>query len=125
MNVTQKQAQFWSTLLAMMIVVAVAILFLDFGIKSAILEESLRLRGLIEEEGKRRGQRSSAANADGIRDDASVDSPLPSDLLVHESPRMEEGSSPNGHTSKARIPRTRNAKPSRPDSGGTIQSGSE
>src|SRR5271155_1982048 len=112
MNVTQKQAQFWCALLAMMIVVAVAVLFLDFGIKSAILEESLRLRGIIEGEDKHRGQRPSAANTDRIDNDASVDSAVPSDLLVHESTGLEEGSSPNGTQEKARIPRTRNPKSS-------------
>jgi hypothetical protein len=115
MNVTQKQAQFWCALLAMMIVVAVAVLFLDFGIKSAILEESLRLRGKIEEEEKRRGQKSSTANSNRIDNDASVDPAVPSDLLVHESTGLEEGSSPNGTKAKARIPRTRDAKPSGQD----------
>jgi hypothetical protein len=94
MNVTQKQAEFWVTLLALMIVVAIAVLFLDFGIKTAILDESTRLRLVIEEE--IRGRNGQKATTGGAGIDADNDPPLPADVLVDHSTGMEATSGSNG-----------------------------
>lgn len=106
MEMTRKQAEFWSLIIAMMIAVAIIILLIDFGIKAAILEESNKLRLVIEKE--RSGQKPGSANANGAANDTPNNPPLPSDVLVVDPPRMETR---NGHTGSQKPPaRARNRR---------------
>lgn len=82
-----KKTEFWAVVLIVCLVVSVAVMLVDFGIKSAILEESNRLRRVIEEH--QIGQRTAAATQAGTSHDGSVDYPFPSDLLVGD-PRPVE-----------------------------------
>lgn len=124
MEMSKKQAEFWVALLVLCIIFAVAILLVDFGIKSAILEESTRLRLVIEDEEVRRsGRKPAGTNAVGANNDRGNDVPFPSDVLVDHPPGMEKGSSPNGDKTPGATTRKRRAQPSRPSSPRTIQNG--
>lgn len=110
MEMTKKQAEFWVAILVLCLFTAVAIMLVDFGIKAAILEESNRLRLTIEEETVRRGQKPVRTNEDRNTNDISNDPPLPSDVLVVDSSRVEERNTPNGATAKGANIRPRRAQ---------------
>jgi len=109
MEMSKKQAEFWVAMIVLCIVVAVAILLVDFGIKSAILEESNRLRLSIEE--AMRGQKPAGANESGADNVAPNNPPYPADVLVVEPSRMEKGVSDNGDKAPGTAPRQRRTKP--------------
>lgn len=95
MNLSKKQAEFWAALIIICTIVAVLILLIDFSIKTAILQESTKLRLMIEE-WERAGGFDRKANTTGATNDAPIDSPNAGSLLVAEPTGMETGSSPNG-----------------------------
>jgi hypothetical protein len=94
MEMTRKQVEFWSVLLAGMIGVAILVLLIDFQIKGAILEQSTQFRR--EYESYLRGRIPTSANASGASDVTSDDSAIHPDLLVDDSSRMEAGNASNG-----------------------------
>jgi hypothetical protein len=121
MEMSRKQAEFWVAMIVLCIIVAVAILLVDFGIKSSILEESNRLRLQIEEWS--RGQKPTGANESGAANVAPNDPPYPSDVLVVESPGMETGEHNNGDTppsGNANKTRKRRAESGGQDNIGTV-----
>lgn len=89
MEMTRRQAEFWTLIIGICTVVSIAVLLLDFGIKAAILEESTRLRIAIEDEARKNGRQSKETNTGRIDNDDSVDGPIPDDLLVVDSTGME------------------------------------
>jgi hypothetical protein len=110
MEMNKKQAEFWGLIIGMMIAVALVILIIDYGIKTAILEESTRLRLIIE--GEKRGQKPVSTDANGVGDDLLHNPALSSDVLVVDTSAMEAG---NGHPrSQKSSPRARNRR-SEPD----------
>lgn len=123
MEMSKKQAEFWVALLVLCIIFALAIMLVDFGIKSAILEESNTLRLKIEEWEIRNGRESAGANAVGIADDSNNDSPIPSDVLVVDPSRMEAGNADNGATKKDTNTRARRAQSGRQNRPRTIPGG--
>lgn len=122
MELTKKQAEFWAFIIIMCTMAAMAILLVDFGIKSAILEESTRLRLTIEEHN---GQQRQESNASGVANDAPNDPPFPSDVLVEYPKRMEAGNDTNGSAKAARRPANRPTKPGGSSGSGTIPHGNE
>lgn len=110
MEMTKKQAEFWVAILVLCLFTAVAILLVDFGIKASILEESNRLRLTIEEETVRRGSKPDGANENRNANDISDNPPLPSDVLVVDPSRLEEGNASNGATEKGPNTRPRRAQ---------------
>jgi hypothetical protein len=122
MEMTKKQAEFWAFIIIMCTMAAIAILLVDFGIKSAILEESTRLRLTIEEHSGRQRQET---NASGASDDAPNDPPFPSDVLVVNPERLEKGNVHNGSAEAAHRPANRRTKPSGQADTGTVPNGNE
>jgi hypothetical protein len=111
-NLTRKQAEFWAILIIACTIVAIAVLLIDFGIKTAILEESVKLRLKIEE--WERGQHTETATI-GATNDAPIDDSVPSLVLVDDPAGMETGKSPNNGTGTVRNTTSkRRAKPIRP-----------
>jgi hypothetical protein len=102
MQLTKRQMEFWTLILVLCIGTAVVVLLLDFGIKAAILEESTRLRLRIEEWERQNGRNPESTNEGGNGNDALDNPPLPSDVLVVDTARMEERSNSNGYPSPAR-----------------------
>jgi hypothetical protein len=97
MDMSKKQAEFFTVLIIICTVTAALILLIDFQIKGAILEESNRLRRVIERE---------SAAADGSRpiDNRSDNPSYPADLVHSGNAGMEETSAyaaPNGTNPKA------------------------
>lgn len=116
MEISKKQAEFWAFIIIMCTVAAIAILLVDFGIKTAILEESNKLRLVIEEEEVRRnGRKHAGTNASGSPNDANNDAPVPGDVLVDDTTGMETGYVSNGNTetSGPASAANRRTKPSR------------
>jgi hypothetical protein len=107
MEMNKKQAEFWTILLILCIIVAVAVTIIDFSIKTAILEESLRLRGVIEAHS---GRDKAGTIDNGTANDVPNDTAIPRDVLVDDAPRMEAGNADNGATEKAPNSRARRAK---------------
>jgi len=121
MQMTKKQAEFWVALLVLCIIVAVAVLLVDFGIKAAILEESNKLRLTIE--GIERGQNAGGAAQDRADNNTSNDATIPSDVLVGDTPGMEAGSADNPATVNGQSQATRRPKSRRPARNREVQSG--
>jgi hypothetical protein len=123
-ELSKKQAEFWAFIIIMCTAAAIAVLLLDFGIKSAILEESTRLRLLIEgEEVRRSGHKRAEANANGATNDAPHDAAIPSDVLVVDPLGMEAGDDSNGAEKSAADSPNRRAQSGRPASSRTIPGG--
>lgn len=119
MEMTRKQTQFWVAILILCLVVAVAITLVDFSIKAAILEESNRLRKVIEDYGRI----PESANAPGANNDTDNDPPLPGSILVDKPTGMEATNAPNGIAKSSRNSGTRRAQPGRQARTRTIQNG--
>ena len=104
MDMSKKQAEFFTALIIICTVTAALILVIDYQIKGAILEESNRMRKDLE---THYGQRTAAANG-GRFDRNPGDNPAyPSDLVGSGTTGMEETSA-NG-----RMPRETPATPKR------------
>lgn len=116
MELSKKQVEFYTAILVLCIIFAVAITLVDYGIKASILEQSNNLRLRIEEWERDNGRKPAGANEVGNSDDTPDNVPLPSDVLVVNPPGMETGNGRSGHTPKARNPRPNRTKPSRPSS---------
>lgn len=124
MEITKRQAEFWSFILLVCIAVSCLVLLVDFGIKAAILEESNKLRLTIEEEEVRRsGRRRAEANANGDANDSPDDPPIPGNVLVVQPTGMEEGSHSNGRAQSVPGTRARRPNTGRKATGGTVPTG--
>ena len=120
---SKKQAEFWVALIVLCTIFAVAILLVDFGIKSAILEESNRLRIKIEDWERANGRGTAGANEVGNADDTSDDHPFSSDVLVVDPSRMEAGNGTKGDSTKADNTAANGSKPRRQTRARTIPNG--
>lgn len=99
MELNRKQTEFWAVILIICLVVSAAIMLVDFQIKQAILEESLRLRLALEEwEVRYSGLR---AGQNGASNDSGNHSTIPGNVLVDQPARMETGNVSNGATPQA------------------------
>ncbi len=87
MELSKRQAQFYTVILLVAIIIAVTIMAVDFGIKGAILEESNALRKVIN------GQRAAQNGATNYPAD---DVAFPRDVLGDDASRMEARGSSNG-----------------------------
>ena len=123
MELSKKQIEFYTAILVLCIIFAVAITLVDYGIKASILEQSNKLRLDIEEWENRIGRKPAGANEVGNSDDTTNDYPLPSDVLVVNPPGMEAGNGATGHTPKADNTAKNGPKPSRPTRARTIPNG--
>jgi hypothetical protein len=122
MEMTKKQAEFWAFIIIICSMTALAILIVDFGIKSAILEESTRLRLTIEEHSGHKRQKSDDSRT---ANDPSDDSHISGDVLVVNSQRMEKGNVHNGAEKASNGSPDRESKPSRSVGRRTIPHGNE
>jgi hypothetical protein len=123
-EITKKQTEFWVFILVMCIAVSCAVLLVDFGIKAAILEESTRLRLVIEDEEVRRsGRKRAEADANRATNDAPDDASIPGNVLVVQPARMEAGGSANGTEKQVPSPRVRRPKSGRPATDRTVSEG--
>lgn len=121
MQVTKRQAEFYTVILVLCIIVGAAIMLVDYGIKAAILEESNRLRRAIESwENGRSAEKTATGRADN---DATVDGPISPDLLVDNTPGMEAGNVPSGATESVHNSTNGRAKSRRPTRPRGISSG--
>jgi hypothetical protein len=123
MELTKKQVEFYTAILVLCIIFAVAITLVDYGIKASILEQSNALRLRIEEWERNNGRQSTGANEVRTNHDSGYNPPLPGDVLVDNSPRMEEGNASKGNASKARNTPRRRTKPSGQTDPRTIPNG--
>jgi len=96
MEMSKKQAEFFTILILICTVTAAAILLIDYQIKGAILEESNRMRKELE---RHYGQRSAAANGSGPVSNPDNDAAYPSDLVDSGTARVE-ATGPNDTDSK-------------------------
>ena len=119
MELTKKQAEFWGTLIGLMIAVALFVLLIDIQIKNAILEQSTRLRLAIEKEARDRGRGTEGTIPDGIYHESGYDAAIPADLLVDDATRMEARNVPERATPKVANSRKRRPPVNRGDSAGT------
>ena len=121
-----KKAEFLAALLTICTIVMVVVLLIDFSIKTAILEESNKLRLIIErEEVVISGRRRAEANPDGNAPKSAHDPVVFGDLLVDDPTGMETSVSDNGAEKTIPNPANRRAKPSRPNRSRTIASGDQ
>ena len=110
MELNKKQTEFWTVLLIVCLVVSVAIMLVDFQIKQAILEESTRLKLVIEEwEVRYSGHRQDNQRT---TNDSANDATISGPVLVDPATRMEAGAIPlhpeteaNGRTGTRGKPR--------------------
>lgn len=123
MDLSKQQAEYWAFIIGLMIAVAIAILLIDFSIKAAILEESTRLRLIIE--GERSGQKPGTADASGATNDAPDNSPLSSDVLVVDPTGMETGNGHKGDQKPSEDASNRRPQPRRPNRNRAIPGGNE
>lgn len=126
MDLTKRQAEYWAFILALMITIAVAVLLIDFAIKTAILEESNKLRMMLEaEEVRRNGQKPKPTDAGRAANISDNNPSIPGDVLVVDTPGMETGNVHNGTKEAATGQATRRPKPRRSPSPRTIPGGNE
>jgi len=121
MDLNKKQLEFWAFIIIMALGASIAVLLIDFSIKTAILEESNKLRLVIE--GWQGGQHRQATNANGVVPNPDNDAPIPGDVLVVDPPGMEAGSGANGSKAPGKSTSNRRTQPNRPSRPGTIQGG--
>jgi|SRR5215469_584652 len=99
MELNKKQTEFWAVLLMVCLVVSVAIMLVDFQIKQAILEESARLKLIIETwEFKANGLRESKNRG---TDNSADNSAFPAVVLVDPATGMEAGNVPDSTAKQA------------------------
>lgn len=126
MQLTKRQLEFWAFVIVLCLSVSIAVLLIDFGIKAAILEESVRLRVKIDQWEVANGQRPASTNDSGIDNDSSVDDDLSFDVLVVDSSRMEKGHASNGSKETSNSTRSRRrTEPNGADTDTSIQTGNE
>lgn len=126
MQLTKRQLEFWSFVIILCLSVSVLVLIIDFGIKAAILEESLRLRVKIDEWEVANGRRPKAPDDRGIDDDNTVNTDIPGDVLVVDTPGMEKGHGANGTKAPSHSPRRqRRTQPNGADTDSAISTGNE
>lgn len=89
MDMSKKQAEFFTILIIICTVTAAAILIIDYQIKGAILEESNRMRKAIE---AFYGQRPAAANGSRPYRNPDNDPAYPADMVGSRATGMEETS---------------------------------
>lgn len=123
MELSKKQVEFYTAILVLCIIFAVAITLVDYGIKASILEQSNNLRLRIEEWERDNGRKPAGANEIRATNDAPNDTPFPSDVLLVNPPGMETGNGAQGHTAKARNTSSTRSKSRRPASNRTIPNG--
>lgn len=121
MDLNKRQLEFWAFIIIMALGASIAVLLIDFSIKTAILEESNKLRLVIE--GWQGGQHRQTTDANGVVPDPDNDAPIPGDVLVVNSPGMETGSGANGSKASDKSASNRRAQSRRPSSPGTIPGG--
>ena len=102
MEMSKKQLEFWSVLCALILGVSVVVMLIDFSIKAAILEESTRLRGVIED-----GQRPARADNNGVDSNSNQLNTVHSPVLDKLPSRVAPGNVANGATKSATGPRKR------------------
>lgn len=122
MELSRKQTEFWAVILLVCLVVSAAIMLVDFQIKQAILEESTRLRLVIEGwEVRQSGYR---ASKDRATNDATDNGSFPGPVLVESTTGMEAGNVSNGGPpSRPKAARNRRHEPSRKVDGGEVPPG--
>lgn len=121
MDLNKKQLEFWAFIIIMALGASIAVLLIDFSIKTAILEESNKLRLVIE--GWQGGQHRQATDANGVVPNPDNDAPISSDVLVVDPPGMETGSGANGSKTPDKSTSNRRAQSRRPSRPGTIPGG--
>lgn len=90
MELSKKQLEFWTVMLGVILGVSILVMLIDFSIKAAILEESAKLRGVID------GQKPARANDNGAGRDSRKYAPVSAHVLGEQSPGMETGNVANG-----------------------------
>jgi hypothetical protein len=122
MDITKKQAEFWGILIFGMTLVAITVLFIDVQIKTSILEESNRLRLLIE--GETVGRNAKDSSPSGASNEPGNHADIPSVVLLDNAPGMETRNASNGATVTAPGTRKRrNTQPKRPGNAQEIPPG--
>ena len=115
-----KKAEFLAALLTVCTVVMVAVLLIDFSIKTAILEESNKLRLLIEGEEVARSERRAKATTDRNAPESAHDPIVFGGLLVDDPTGMEAASSHNGAEKQTARTTTRRTQSRRSNPARTI-----
>lgn len=99
---TSKSTKFWTMMLLMVLGMSVLVLMIDFSIKGAILEESMRLRREIQSWKVTNGAKPEGRADFSSPPNGANDGPIPGDVLAFKPAGMEEGSAPNGVAGPAR-----------------------
>jgi hypothetical protein len=107
MEMSKKQAEFFTILILICTVTAAAILLIDYQIKGTILEESNRMRKDLE---RHYGQRSAAANGSRFVSDTDNDPAYPSDMVGSGTARVEETGPNQGDNGQAPAPKPRRSR---------------
>jgi hypothetical protein len=101
MEMTNKSTKFWTMMLLMVLGMSVLVLMIDFSIKGAILEESLKLRREIQGWKATNGTKPEGRADFPGPSHRPDDSPILGDVLAVKPTGMEAGSPPNGTTGSA------------------------
>jgi hypothetical protein len=111
MQLSRKQLEFFGVIIVICTIISAVILLIDFGIKTAILEESVRLRLKIEQWERVNGL-NTKTTANGVVDDAPINTPVPGLVLVDDTPGMETTERSNGAEKIRKVsPQNRRPKP--------------
>lgn len=122
MEMSKKQAEFFTALIFICTVTAAVILLIDYQIKSAILEESNRMRKEIE---RYYGQRPAAANGGRFDRNPSNDPAYPADLVDSRATGMEETGTIPGSNGTGPASKPRRTRATRPDGPGSVPGNGE
>lgn len=90
MELSKKQAQFYAVLVGGCVAIAILVLLIDFNIKASILDESARLREVIN------GQRPTGSNDPRANSNHTEHNNISGDVLSEQRPRMEKRDVANG-----------------------------
>lgn len=112
-EMSKKQLEFFTFLILICTVTAALILLIDFQIKGAILEESNRLRRVIE-------SHPTSANGSRFADNTSDDTAYPADLVRSGTASMETSGHSESANGKSPAQGSRRAKPRANDGSGSV-----
>jgi hypothetical protein len=115
MDMSRKQAEFFTLLILICTVTAALILVIDFQIKGAILEESNRLRRMID------GQETAAANGSRPDNHHHNDPDYPADLVRGRDAGLEKASPIQAGNGQGKPSRAKRPQPRGNDGPGSLQ----
>jgi hypothetical protein len=91
---SKDNVKFWTVLIGVMLCVAIAVTVVDLTIKAAILDESNKLRMVIENWDVKHGQRAAESDGERTARDAGFNGAVSPDVLAVSTTGLETGHVP-------------------------------